>query len=169
MLSTDTAHLLAGYHRWCNERLDRAAADLTGAELRADRGVFFGSMLGTLNHLLVADRIWLRRFTGAGDAPDRLDTILFEDFAELQQARQAEDARISHWIDALTDHDLDSTISYRALTDPKEFSQRLGVALLHVFNHQTHHRGQAHAILTGFGRAAPGFDLVTYQRENGHS
>ncbi|MCW7544966.1 DinB family protein [Aurantimonas litoralis] len=169
MISTDTARLLAGYNRWCNERLYRAAADLTAAELRTDRGVFFGSMLGTLNHLLVADRIWMQRFTGTGDAPDRLDAILFEDFAELQQARQAEDARIAHWIDRLTDHDLDSPISYRSLSDPRDFTQKLGAALLHVFNHQTHHRGQAHAILTGFGRAAPGFDLVTYQRETGHS
>jgi len=169
MLSTDTARLLAGYNRWCNERLYRAAGDLTAAELRTDRGVFFGSMLGTLNHLLVADRIWMQRFTGTGDTPDRLDAILFEDFAELQQARQAEDARIARWIDSLNDHDLDTPISYRSLSDPREFIQKLGAALLHVFNHQTPHRGQAHAILTGFGRAAPGFDLVTYQRESGYS
>jgi DinB family len=65
--------MLAGYNAWANRRLYDAAETLSNADYRADRGVFFKSMHGTLNHLLVTDRIWMRRFTGTGDAPDRLD------------------------------------------------------------------------------------------------
>jgi uncharacterized damage-inducible protein DinB len=93
----DMMRMLAGYNRWCNERLYAAAASLTEDELRADRGVFFRSMLGTLNHILVADRIWMRRFTGSGDAPARLDAILHEELDALRAARQSEDARIADW------------------------------------------------------------------------
>ena len=90
-----TFAMLAGYNAFANGRVYGAAAQLSDAEYRADRGAFFKSMHGTLNHLLVADRLWLRRFTGEGDAPNRLDAILFEDFLELRAAREAEDARIA--------------------------------------------------------------------------
>ena len=93
--------MMAGYNAWCNERLYEGAAQLTDADYRADRGAFFKSVHGTLNHILVADRIWMRRFTGEGEAPNRLDTILFESFAELRAAREKEDARIVAYIDRL--------------------------------------------------------------------
>ena len=163
----ETARMFAGYNSWCNTRLHNAAADLDDTSFRADRGVFFGSMMGTLNHLLVADRIWMKRFTGEGEAPTRLDAILSEECGELRAAREAEDARISGWVEALREADLAGTFSYRTITNPAEVTQRLGPALAHFFNHQTHHRGQAHAILTGFGRSAPSFDLIAFQRETG--
>src|SRR5215468_5519967 len=78
----------AGYNAWANQRLYEAAARLTDAEYRADRGAFFKSMHGTLNHLLTTDRIWMQRFTGAGEAPDRLDAILHERLGELRAARR---------------------------------------------------------------------------------
>ncbi|MEF2551834.1 DinB family protein [Aurantimonas sp. A2-1-M11] len=167
MLSTNTARVFAGYNRWCNERLYVAAAGLTEKEVRADLGVFFRSMLGTLNHILVAVRIWMRRFTGSGDGPDRLDAILFPDLTGLQLARQAEDARIIGWVDGLADTDLADDFTYRTISGTQEFTQVLGGALLNMLNHQTHHRGQAHAILTGFARDAPSFDLIAFQREAG--
>jgi len=68
--------MFAGYNAWCNERLYDAAAQVPDADYRADRGAFFKSLHGTLNHLLVGDRIWMRRFTGAGEQPPSLDTIL---------------------------------------------------------------------------------------------
>ena len=77
--------MLAAYNAWANRRLYDAAAALPDADYRADRGAFFKSVHGTLNHLLVADRIWMRRFTGAGEHPNRLDAILFEDFSELRR------------------------------------------------------------------------------------
>ncbi len=81
---TERYRMFAGYNAWANERLYAAAAKLTDAEYRADRGAFFKSVHGTLNHLLVGDRIWMQRFTGQGEAPARLDTILFDDLASLR-------------------------------------------------------------------------------------
>src|SRR5260370_22332210 len=91
--------MMAGYNRWANERLYEAARALPDADYRAQRGAFFGSLHGTLNHLLVADRIWMHRFTGNGPAPTRLDEILFEDLAALEAARIEEDERIVAHID----------------------------------------------------------------------
>ena len=91
--------MLAAYNAWANRRLYDAAAALPDADYRADRGAFFKSVHGTLNHLLVADRIWMRRFTGAGEHPNRLDAILFEDLSELRAAREAEDGRIAAYIE----------------------------------------------------------------------
>ncbi|MGI8725640.1 MAG: DinB family protein [Methyloceanibacter sp.] len=86
--------MFAGYNAWANERVYDAVAVLPDVAYRADHGAFFGSVHGTLNHLLVADRIRMQRLTGAGDAPTRLDAILFEDFEDLRAARREEDARI---------------------------------------------------------------------------
>ncbi|MGQ3299922.1 DinB family protein [Reyranella sp.] len=159
-------HTFASYNAWANRRLyDAAAATLRDAEYRADRGAFFKSMHGTLNHLLATDRIWMKRFTGAGDAPDRLDAIVHEGFTELRTAREAEDRRIVAWIDSLDDGGLAGVIRYRRVSSPDEFVQELMPALDHWFNHQTHHRGHAHMILTGLGKVAPELDLLFYQRE----
>ena len=157
--------MLAAYNAWCNRRLYDAVAQLSDAEYRADRGAFFKSLHGTLNHILVADRIWMRRFTGEGEAPNRLDLILFERFDDLRRAREAEDARIIAYADGLTDARLNGLFRYRTIVKPAEVEQPLAPALIHFFNHQTHHRGQAHCILTGLGVDAPSFDLVLFQRE----
>ena len=164
---TSRTVMFAGYNRWANERLYEAAAKLSDADYRADRGAFFKSMHGTLNHLLVGDRLWMRRFTGDGQVPTTLDAILFEDFGELRAARRAEDERILRYANALTDTDLAGWIRYRTITNPAEMEQQLAPALDHFFNHQTHHRGQAHALLTAITGSAPSFDLIVFQRENG--
>jgi uncharacterized damage-inducible protein DinB len=159
--------LMAAYNAWCNERIYDAAAQLSDADYRADRGVFFKSLHGTLNHILAADRIWLKRFTGAGEAPDRLDAVLFDTLAGLRAARQAEDERIIGFIEGLSQERLDGPVSYRSLTNPTLITQPLWPVLVHVFNHQTHHRGQAHGVLTGLGMDAPSLDLVLFQRQSG--
>lgn len=81
---TDRYRMFASFNRWANERIYAKAAELTDAEYRADRGAFFKSVHGTLNHLLVGDRIWMHRFDGAGDYPTKLDAILFDRLADLQ-------------------------------------------------------------------------------------
>jgi uncharacterized damage-inducible protein DinB len=154
----------AGYNAWANRRLYDAAAQLSDTEYRADKGAFFKSMHGTLNHLLTTDRIWMKRFTGEGEAPDRLDTILHERLADLRAARDAEDRRIVAWIDSLDEARLKGVIRYRRVSTPDAFVQPLMPALDHWFNHQTHHRGQAHMILTSFAKKAPELDLLYYQR-----
>ena len=156
--------MLAAYNRWANRRLYDAAGLLTDENYRADCGAFFRSLHGTLNHILVADRIWMQRFTGEGDAPDRLDAILFEELGPLRDARRAEDERILRYVEGLGEADLASTFTYRRVTSPEVFTQPRAPALLHVFNHQTHHRGQAHAILTRLAGEAPALDLMLFQR-----
>ncbi len=157
--------MLARYNAWANRRLYDAAAELDDQEYRADRGAFFKSMHGTLNHLLTADRVWMHRFTGQGPSPERLDMIHHEQLADLRRAREAEDERIVGYIDGLTEPELAGTIRYRRVSTPEVFEQALAPALAHFFNHQTHHRGQAHSILCSFGKRGLVLDLLMYQRE----
>jgi len=162
--------MFAGYNAWCNARLYAAAATVSDADYRADRGAFFKSLHGTLNHLLVGDRIWMQRFTGKGEIPPSLDAILYDGFAELRAARAIEDARISGYVAGLTEADLAGSIRYRTFVRPQTIEQPLAPALDHFFNHQTHHRGQAHALLSAVlgNDATPSFDLIIYQRETGN-
>jgi uncharacterized damage-inducible protein DinB len=159
--------MFAAYNAWANRRLYDHAARLSNDDYRADRGAFFKSVHGTLNHLLVADRIWMARFTGSGEPAPRLDAIVCEHFNDLRAARVAEDARIVAFIDSLNEANLSGTFRYRAVTSPAEFEQDLASALAHFFNHQTHHRGQIHCLMTGLVGAAPELDFLFYQREVG--
>ncbi len=154
--------LLASYNRWMNERLYAAAGTLPAAELSRDRGAFFGSILGTLNHLVVADTLWLQRFptlparhealdpVRALPAPAALDAVLFADFAELTAHRRRLDAIIEDWIGTLGETDLREVLDY-ANTRGHGFRRGLASLLLHMFNHQTHHRGQVTTLLSQAG------------------
>ena len=159
--------MFAAYNRWANRRLYDDAAELSDTDYRADRGASFKSVHGTLNHLLVADRIWMHRFTGEGEAPDRLDAVLHDDLAGLRLAREAEDERIIRFVGALTEADLAGHFRYRTIMQPLTVEQKRAPALDHFFNHQTHHRGQAHCLLTAITGDAPSLDLVMFQRESG--
>ena len=161
--------MFAGYNAWCNERLYEAAAQIPDAEYRANRGAYFRSLHGTLNHLLVGDRIWMRRFTAQGEVPP----VLMPSFTTISlgyaQARRAEDARINDYVGSLNESDLSNPIQYRTFVNPQDIEQILAPALDHFFNHQTHHRGQAHALVSGIlgNDRTPSFDLIIYQRETG--
>lgn len=157
--------MLGRYNAWANGHLYDAVACLDAVQYKADRGAFFKSVHGTLNHLLVTDRIWMKRFTGEGDAPDRLDAVLCETFEDLRTARAAEDARIVSYVEGLDEVRIAGTISYRRVSSPEQFVQELAPALAHWFNHQTHHRGQTHALLTGLGQPSVEMDLLFFQRE----
>ncbi len=154
----------AAYNHWANRRLYAAALALPEDAYRRRLGVFFGSLHGTLNHLLLTDRIWLKRLTGQGEHPDRLDAIIHDDRIALARARMEEDARLISVIDGYGEDDLRSPLDYHT-TSGKPQRQELQQILSHLFNHQTHHRGQAHAccsILTG--EEPPALDLLLYQR-----
>ena len=116
--------MFAGYNAWANSRLYEAAGELSDADYRADRGVFFRSMHGTLNHLLVADRIWMHRLTGVGTSPAALDAILYEDFAALRAARVVEDTRIAAFLASLQPADFDRNIRYRTISNPADIEQQ---------------------------------------------
>lgn len=156
--------MFAHYNRWANATLYAEAARLPREEFNRPTGAFFGSLAATLNHLLAADRIWLNRFTGSGPMPSRLDEILFAEFEPLHAARQAEDERIIAWVADLSQTTLGERFTYTPMTSPQPVTQRLGPALAHVFNHQTHHRGQSHVILTTLGRPSLSLDLSYYLR-----
>ena len=149
---------LAHYNRLANQRLYDVCAGLGDAERRKIRPAFFKSIHGTLNHIMVGDRVWLTRFEG-GEAPSTaLDAILYEDFDALRQAREAEDARIEAFAAGLTDAFLAGSIRYvnnegRVFVDPSE------LLVAHFFNHQTHHRGQVHDMLTQTDVATPVLDM----------
>lgn len=165
---SDRLPVLARYNAWANHKLYHAAEGLPDHQYRADRGAFFKSLHGTLNHLLVSDRMWMARFAGRPPLPARLDAIVFDDFDALRTARGEEDTRIITYVDGLDARALAGTFSFQAQSMPGRYVQELGPALDHLFNHQTHHRGQAHAILTGLGAEAPGLDLALFYAEVGH-
>lgn len=146
--------MMTRYNAWANTRLYRMAHQLSDEQYRRDVSAYFKSLHGTLNHLLAADRIWMWRLTGTGVAPTRLDVILFDDLADLSEARRAEDERLVSFADNLTDEQLEAPIEYRTL-DGRSERQKLRDVLAHLVNHQTHHRGQAHAILTALGIKEP--------------
>lgn len=154
----------AAYNRWANARLYEAALALTEIDYQRDTGVFFRSMSGTLNHLLVTDRIWMWRLTGAGEHYDRGDIVVHEDRGALGAARVGEDDRIVRYVASLDEAALAGVHSY-CTTKGKPFEQPRADILAHFFNHQTHHRGQAHAILSIVtGREPPPLDLLAFQR-----
>lgn len=155
---------LARYNRWANGRLYEASGDLSRDDYQRDCGAFFGSVHRTLNHLVVADSIWMRRFTGEGpNFDDRLDAVPYDDFGRLGEARRQLDERIIGHVDGLDDGVADAKITYRN-TSGREFTDPLRLLLGHFFNHQTHHRGQIHAMLTRLAGEAPPLDLVQYMR-----
>ena len=155
------------YNRWANELLYAAAANLSDEEYRLDLGLFFGSIHRTLNHLLVTDRIWMKRFTGEGDHPKQLDAIITDNFITLRDLRNAEDERICRYTESLNADQLAGRFTYMTISDMRTMSQRLAPSLAHLFNHQTHHRGQIHAALTRLGTDAPSLDLSQFQRSEG--
>jgi uncharacterized damage-inducible protein DinB len=161
--------MLADYNRWANARLYDAAAQLSDSDYRADRGAFFRSVHGTLNHLLLTDRVWMGRFSGETVRAPALDSILHDDLPTLAAERVREDATIQAFVRALDAQRLGSVLRYARASATTVYSQPLWTALDHFFNHQTHHRGQIHAILTGLGARAPELDLIFFQREAGFS
>lgn len=155
---------MARYNTWANRRLYEACASLPAVEYYAARPSFFGSIHATLNHILVGDSIWLGRFTGRPAAHVKaLNQILYADFAGLRQARADKDAEIIAYCDDLDGTILHGTLSYKT-TRGEPFTDPLVVPLLHFFNHQTHHRGQVHGLLSHAGIEPPALDLIHFVR-----
>ena len=165
-MNADYFRTFARYNEWANRRLYGACARLPEAEYLKPRRAFFGSIHNTLNHLLVGDRIWLGRIEGKDSGIKALDQILYNDFAMLRAAREAEDARIIEIVDRLADGALGAMLAYRNMKG-EPFETRLNWVLAHIFNHQTHHRGQAHDMLSQTTVAPPPLDLIFYLREVG--
>lgn len=157
--------MMAAYNDWANARLYDAAHALPEEEYRRDLGGAFGSIHATLNHLIVADVIWLSRFRDVPGPEWSLDHIPHDDARELRARRQALDRDIIGYVGALDEERLAGEFEYMTLTDRRQMRQPLSPALAHLFNHQTHHRGQCHAMLTRLTGRAPALDLIYFQRE----
>ncbi|BAZ27629.1 DinB family protein [Cylindrospermum sp. NIES-4074] len=150
--------MLARYNSLVNRRLYEVCAMLSDAERKQTRPAFFKSIHGTLNHILVGDRIWMNRFAGYEMPSTGLDAILYDDFEELRAARVLEDECIEAFIADLDAEFLATTITYEnnkgtIYTDP------VNLLVAHFFNHQTHHRGQIHDMLTQTEIVPPVLDL----------
>ncbi len=158
---------MARYNAWANRRLYAACAQLAEAEYHQPRPAFFGSIHGTLNHLLVGDRIWLARIEATPSPKLRLDDRPCASLAELKAARAAEDARMIALVDGYAADDLRRPVRYRRIVEPEDVETPLHVCWLHLFNHQTHHRGQVHDQLSHTAVAPPSLDLIFYLRETG--
>jgi uncharacterized damage-inducible protein DinB len=154
------ARTLAAYNRWMNERLYALCAELPDAERKRDRGAFFKSIHGTLNHLLLGDRIWLARFRGEVFPFTSLDQELYADFAELRAERERTDREIEAWVASLGDADFAGTLRYTSIVNPAPRSHPFWVAATHFFNHQAHHRGQLTTLLTQAGVDPGVTDLI---------
>lgn len=163
MITPEYAQTLARYAHWQNESVFGAAESLSDAERREDRGAFFGSIHETLNHLLWGDQIWMHRFAGtpAPKSPTIPDsTAQIDDWVELRQERMAFDRQISNWADNLSADWLAGTMTWYSVAANREISAPHALLVTHMFNHQTHHRGQANAMLTAAGATPDDTDLM---------
>jgi uncharacterized damage-inducible protein DinB len=161
----DHFRMFARYNSWANGRVYAAAAQLSPEALAEERGAFFGSLLGTLNHLLVTDRLWMGRIEGASQSGTRLNEVLHRDFVELRAARQVQDRALVTLVDAMSEERLAQPLAYATTTGAPQ-SQPLHEVLSHLFNHQTHHRGHSHHLIgLALGQEkAPVLDSLAYQR-----
>jgi uncharacterized damage-inducible protein DinB len=150
-MRTEHTRLLAQYNSWINEKLYAACAGLSDEERKRERGAFFGSIHGTLNHVLLADSVWMGRFEGQPFAIRSLDQELYSSFDELRAQRRAMDARIERWAGGLTEAALDAKLEFTSAITKKAHAPTLWKVVAHFFNHQTHHRGQVTALLTQAG------------------
>jgi uncharacterized damage-inducible protein DinB len=146
------------YNRRANEALYAACAGLSGAEYRRELGAFFGSVHGTLNHLLIGDTIWMTRFEGGTHVSTGLDAILFEKFDALRTAREDMDRRIERFFSDLPEGFEAGSVRY-VNNSGIDSTDPLSVILPHFFNHQTHHRAQVHTLLSQLGHKPPVLDL----------
>lgn len=159
MIDAAYCAVMADYNQWMNRSLYAVCAAMPDADRRKDCGVFFGSVHDTLNHLLYGDRSWLGRFTGEPFAVTVIGQELYADFEELRAQREATDTRIIEWAGALMSDWLRAPFTYTSNVDNRTRTLPAWLLVTHLFNHQTHHRGQLTILLSQLGYDAPLTDL----------
>lgn len=161
MISLGYVQRLARYNRWQNEQLYAAADGLPEEERTRERGAFFGSIHRTLNHLLWGDRMWMSRFAGtpkpAGGISDSVS--VHTEWPELRREREAFDGTIVDWAEDLDPAWLAGDLSWYSGAAKRDMSKPKWILVSHFFNHQTHHRGQVHCLLTQAGAPSYVTDL----------
>jgi uncharacterized damage-inducible protein DinB len=161
MITPAFVRTMAAYNAEMNRRLYAAAARISDEERRKPRGAFWGSIHGTFNHLLWGDMVWMSRFDGWPQPPVRIkqSAELIGDFVELEAARVKADGDISRWASRIDDVWLDVDLVWFSGAANREIRAPRRLLVTHMFNHQTHHRGQVHAMLTAAGQETGDTDL----------
>ncbi|WP_432695562.1 DinB family protein [Marinobacterium sp. YM272] len=151
---------MAAYNQWMNQRIFALCEEMSDADRKQDRQAFFKSIHATLNHILLADKIWMGRFTDEPYVVAGLDAELHADFAALKGDRERTDQAIIDWAGSLTDELLEGRLEYQSLVNPAPRRLEMWLAVSHFFNHQTHHRGQLTTLLTQAGLDVGVTDLI---------
>lgn len=160
MISIEYCKRFARYNRWQNQSVYAAAATLPDGTRKRNMGAFFKSIHGTLNHVMVADFLWLSRLDGEPCAVSSLDQELYGDFDELRKQRVFTDDRLDRIVAALTAEKMADALTYRRMGgDKAEVTTPLTLVFMHLFNHQTHHRGQVTTLLMQCGVDVGATDL----------
>ncbi len=168
LLAADHVRLMARYNAWQNAQVMRAIDGVSRKVLTEDHGAFFGSILGTLNHILWADQMWLSRFDASAAPPEtgfEQSTTLTPTGAAWSAERFTTDGRIKAWAGRVHSTDLTGNLTFYSGSVGGEITRPVATCVTHFFNHQTHHRGQVHAMLTRAGLSAPITDLVFMPEE----
>lgn len=162
MISPEYCQLMARYNAWQNTQLNEGLEGQPPDLLMADRGAFFGSILGTLNHLVWGDLMWMARFAPDVSSPGgsiARSVHRHKALGDWHAERLALDRVIARWADRLTPVDLAGSLAWRSAAAGRSVDAPMSRCIVHMFNHQTHHRGQVHAMMTAAGLAAPVSDL----------
>ncbi len=162
MIGPEHVQTFAAYNRWQNNSLYRAADSLTEADRQEDQGAFFGSIAATLNHLLWGDRIWMSRFAAlpqpvAPNIPSSVNECA--SWKILKEQRTAFDHDIIRWAAGLSSDNLAGDLTWHSGAAGRDIAKPLWLLITHFFNHQTHHRGQVHCLLTALGANPDDTDL----------
>ncbi|MCU4179283.1 DinB family protein [Bosea sp. BH3] len=161
MIEPAFVRTMARYNAWQNESLMAAADGLSDEARRLDRGAFFRSIQGTFNHVLWADEVWLSRLTGSEKPPvgGSESSIYFGDWAAFCERRRERDRTIIDWAEGMDGDWLRGTLIWHSGAAGREIGKPRAFVIAHIFNHQTHHRGQIHAMLTAAGAKPDDTDL----------
>ncbi|HXP04202.1 MAG TPA: DinB family protein [Stellaceae bacterium] len=161
MITPSYVRTMAAYNSEMNRRLYAAASRLPDAERRRDRHAFWGSLHGTLVHILWGDAQWMSRFDGweRPATPIKESRHMIEDYAELRARRIKADADIERWAGKVDDNWLNADLTWFSGATNREVTAPKRLLVTHFFNHQTHHRGQAHALITAAGERTDDTDL----------
>ncbi|MBC8269789.1 MAG: damage-inducible protein DinB [Rhodospirillaceae bacterium] len=157
---------LAGFNQWATGHIYDCVAGLPDDAYRQDRKAFFGSIHATLNHLLLVDRLWMGRIIGKPVNISGLDDILYTGFQELRDAQRDENKALIDLVGGFSEDDLQSRISYQT-SEGIPGERAIWLILTTLFNHQTHHRGQIHTMLTQAGITPPPLDIIYYAMDIG--
>ena len=164
MITASHATLMAQYNEWMNTRMYALCATLPDEELHKDRGAFFKSLYATLNHIVYGDLAFLSRFTGDPAIVPEPGADLFGSFGRLRAERESLDRRILAWSASLSPDWLAESLTYRSKIDGKTRTVPRWVIVTHMFNHQTHHRGQATTLLSQMGLDVGTTDIPFMER-----